>query len=227
MGLKFSLKQDGGMWRVKDWGRAKRDYPEPSLATSIDTAHVVWLIGETMSSFRGCRWLGALQKRDIMAFYDSVVERFGAYVQKGLCWGYCCCIKYQWKLHLCCYESNHHRKWMGSIKSSKIVFQAATNSIQFISEQQAWVSERIVLIERNMEEPWAVCRSRCAKDVTKTTGTSEVLRRASSKQGSLAGRRVCSSPHELVYRAFNITTPLSLEISFSKEEKQPVCATAF
>lgn len=42
---------------------------------------------------------------------------------------------------------------MGSIKSSKIVFQAATNSIQFISEQQAWVSGRIVLIERNMEEP--------------------------------------------------------------------------
>lgn len=85
MGLKFSLKQDRGMWRVRDSGKAKRDYPEPSLATSTDTAHVVWLIGETMSSFRGCRWLEALQKRDIMAFYDSVVERFGAYVQKSLC----------------------------------------------------------------------------------------------------------------------------------------------
>lgn len=66
-------------------GRAKRNYPEPSLATSADTARVVSLIGETMGSFRDCRWLGSLQKRDIMVFHDSVVERFGPYVQKSLC----------------------------------------------------------------------------------------------------------------------------------------------
>lgn len=64
------------------WGQAKRDYPEPSLTTSTDTACVVSLIGETMCSFRGCRWLRALQKRDIMAFHDSVVERFGALCTK-------------------------------------------------------------------------------------------------------------------------------------------------
>lgn len=63
------------------------------------------------------------------------------------------------------------------------------------------------------------------KEVTKTTGTSEVSCTASSD--SLAGRRVCSSPREPVYRAFNFTTPLSLEISFSKDEKQSGCATAF
>lgn len=59
-------------------GAGQKDYPELSLATSTDTACVVALVGETMCSFRGCRWLGALQKKDIMAFHDSVVERFGA-----------------------------------------------------------------------------------------------------------------------------------------------------
>ena len=63
---------------MKGGGRAKGDYPEPSLATSADTARVVSLTGETMRSFRGCRWLGPWQKRDIMACHDSVVERFGA-----------------------------------------------------------------------------------------------------------------------------------------------------
>lgn len=81
-GPKFSLTQDwvGGM--VKDGSRAKRDYPEPSLAGSADTARVVSLMGETMCSFTGCRWLGALQKRDIMAFRDRVVESFGALCTK-------------------------------------------------------------------------------------------------------------------------------------------------
>lgn len=67
---------------MKVGGRGKRDYPESFLVSSADTARVVSLMGETMCSFRGCRWLGALQKRDIMAFHDSVVERFGALCTK-------------------------------------------------------------------------------------------------------------------------------------------------
>lgn len=63
--------------------------------------------------------------------------------------------------------------------------------------------------------------------LVRTTDTSEISCTASSEPGSLAGCRVCSSPHEPVYRAFNFITPLSLEVSFSKEEKQPLCATAF
>lgn len=67
---------------MKDGGRARRDYPEPSLEGSTDTAHVVSLIAETMCSFTGCRWLGAWQKRDIMAFHHSLLERFGALCTK-------------------------------------------------------------------------------------------------------------------------------------------------
>lgn len=82
MRLKFSLKQDGGIWRVD---RVKRDYPEPSLAISTDTVHLVWIIGETMFSFRGCRWPWTLQKRDIMAFYDGVVKGLEPMYKKSLC----------------------------------------------------------------------------------------------------------------------------------------------
>lgn len=63
---------------MKGGGRARRDYPEPSPTGSRDTARVVSLIAETMHSFTGCRWLGAWQKRDIMAFHHSLLERFGA-----------------------------------------------------------------------------------------------------------------------------------------------------
>lgn len=63
---------------MKAGGRARRDYPEPSPTSSRDTACVVSLIAETMCSFTGCRWLGAWQKRDIMAFHHSLLEGFGA-----------------------------------------------------------------------------------------------------------------------------------------------------